>query len=227
MKIHCVNPNHKDTNPSMQVYEDWCHCFVCDYRIPTEEVLNGEQIRFIKKEPENLTETLEYIRQLPILRIRGLYFPHSYRGYYIVWPDNSFYKLRLKEGTTRYVGPRGHKPGVFKYPGNDSILVLIEGEINCISLKESIPENIATLASPGSATEFTRYTSFCLRYSKIYIIVDKDIPGVVNGLKLKEELIKNKKWVKLIATEKDINQILQEEGKEGVRSWIKENLELP
>ncbi len=30
-KIRCLNPLHKDSNPSMEVYADGAFCFVCNY----------------------------------------------------------------------------------------------------------------------------------------------------------------------------------------------------
>lgn len=226
MKIKC--PAHKDRTPSLHVYDDGAYCFVCGYRCSLGE-LGVDPKDVPKREPENIGETLEYIRTLPMEEIRGLRLHGDGFGYFIVWPDNSYYKKRLYEGAVRYVGPRGHRPPLLQIPAAcGKHLVIVEGELNALSLGEVLSGR-ANICSPGSCTEALKHISLYLTTAYSFdIVVDKDIPGVAHGLKLKQELLKRgSREVKLVAVEKDINQILQDEGQEGVSKWAKEHLELP
>ncbi len=208
----------------MHVYHEYSYCFSCGFRALTKEVLSGKEIEILYKEPENIQETLQYIKTLPTRMERGLRFHYQESGFYVLWPDESYYKLRLRKLHTRYVGPRGRRAPLFKYQRGYKTLVVTEGEINAMSLNEVFKDSQITIASPGSANEYTRFIDIYLQYDTVFAIVDKDIPGVINGLKIKEELLKHKKNVQVIALEKDINQILQESGTEGVKAWAKENL---
>lgn len=222
MKKLC--PAHKDTNPSLHIYETYAHCFTCGYRCPVSELGLSEEEKSIRACPTNISEEMEYIDGLSKIEVRGLSLPADDSGYYIIWSSGEFYKKRLWEGKSRYIGPRGHRPPLFVLPGNGSnkVLFLVEGELNALSLFQAIhPKvNTNTIASPGSAVELPKALDFCLRFDSIAVIVDKDIPGVAWGLKLKQDLLKHKKRVELVAIEKDINQILQDEGDVGVRSWF-------
>lgn len=225
MKIRCLNPKHIDSNPSMKVYPEIAYCFSCGYSVPSIEVLSGEDLIKLKKEPENVQETIDYIRECPVRVIRGLQLPVDNTGYFITWPSLDFYKKRLFKGPRRYIGPRGRRAPLFEITGvsKDSAIV-VEGELNALSL--SIVTQRYPILSPGSATEFLRYLPKYLTFDKIWIIVDRDKPGVIAGLKLKAELLKRNKKVYLVACEKDINQILQDQGTKGVQAWVKENLEM-
>lgn len=213
----------------MEIYETWSHCFSCGFRVLTKEIEGYEENQELKKEPEDVQEKIRYISQLPRAAFRGLSLPTDNYGFYVVWPNCSFYKCRLHSGTLRYVGPRGHKAPLFVLESSTNILVVVEGELNALSLKET-GKNYGTIASPGSATELIRhlntYLTLSSKSSTVFIVVDKDIPGVKNGLKLKEELLKRGKRVKLIAVEQDLNEILQEKGIKGVEEWAKQNLEM-
>lgn len=231
MKILC--PNHNDKTPSLHVYPEFAFCFVCGYRCPSDKVATKEELETVKREPTDIGGMIEYINNLPRGEIRGLQLHFDSNGYFIVWPDISFYKKRLTNGDARYVGPRGFRAPLFKIPGTSlQNLIVVEGELNALSLAEgynyinSGVTNGVTIVSPGSANEMLRHLNTYLTYDKVIAIVDKDIPGVVNGLKLKDEFIKRNKRIQLVTCEKDINQILQEEGKEGVAKWAKENLDL-
>ncbi len=229
MKILC--PFHKDTNPSMHVYEEYAHCFVCGGRAKTEDVLSGAEIEVIKKEPTNIPMELDRVRRLPKIHTRGLLLPADSEGYYIVWPDESFYKKRLFEGKQRYIGPRGRRPTPFIYKGSKEAVVLVEGELNAMSLYEGCQLNLAkgvnwlTIVSFGGVNNITDYINYSLQFKRIYVIVDRDIPGVIAGVKFKDGLLKHKRRVdQLIAVDNDINEILQKEGKEGVSRWWKETV---
>lgn len=234
MKIKCLNPKHKDDTPSMEVYPDWLHCFSCGYRVRSDGVISEEEIENLKKkqkEPENIEDRIRFIHSLPRQAVRGLSLPIDTSGYYIVWPTGTYYKYRITTGgQNRYIGPRGHKAPLFELDiKSKETLVVIEGEINALSLSESLQDHqlrTIGICSPGSATELTRHLNIYLTYPRIIVIVDKDIPGVKNGLKLKELLIKKGKRVQLLACENDINEILQEKGKGGVQDWWRQAVEV-
>jgi 5S rRNA maturation endonuclease (ribonuclease M5) len=226
MKVLC--PNHEDTNPSMYVYPERAYCFVCNFSCPSEEVLNGEEIQKLKKEPEDIQETIRYIKTLRKVYHRKLEFYSNGQGYYIIWPNGSYYKFRRYTGDTRYYGPVGHKTPLFVLKDEGyKTLFIVEGEINALSFKQAYVQDEWTVCSPGSATELPRHLEFYLRFNDIYVIVDKDPAGVVWGLKLKNELLSRGKKVQLVALEKDLNDIWQETGKEGIEETLrKEGLDL-
>lgn len=203
----------------MEVYDDGSFCFSCGW--VDKSVRDTE---YIKTSPEDVSDTLEYIKSLPKKLIRGLELPYDNSGYYIVWPDNSFYKKRVWEGNSRYLGPRGLRPPLYLHEVQDSkTLVIIEGELNCESLYQSIPKSILSIASPGSATEIVRHIDFYCTFPIVSAILDKDPAGVAAGVALKREMLKRNKRIDLVCIEKDYNDILQEEGTEGVKqAFIKD-----
>lgn len=223
MKILC--PAHNDTNPSLHVYEDRAYCFTCGYSCPSDSIATPEELELLRREPTDIPEMVSYIESLPKVDVRGLKLHADSKGYFILWPDKSFYKQRLFEGKTRYIGPRGKRPPVLRL-GIGKNCIVVEGEINALSLHEILLKNHVIL-SPGSATELPKMVNQLLTFDSIVVIVDKDIPGVAWGSQLKSELLKYKKRVQLVATEKDLNQTLQEGGKEAVSNWFKENVVLP
>lgn len=225
MKVLC--PNHKDKTPSLHVYEDRAYCFVCRYSCPSDQIVSADELKELKKAPTDIAQYVEYIKTLPIMGIRGLSFHSDTSGFYIIWPGDNYFKKRvtIEDTKNRYIGPRGHRAPLWVHKGNSNLLVIVEGELNAMSLALCNPRY--TLISPGSATELPKTLDYALTFSTIVIIVDKDIPGVGWGANLKHELIKRQKKVQLVAVEKDINQILQEEGKEGVKKWFQENVDLP
>lgn len=224
MRIHC--PYHDDKTPSMYCYEEFAHCFVCNAHVPVERVLDGEDIQRVRHEPEDLVSKLRYIQGLETSCIRGLLFRRDSEGYYILWPNDNFYKYRYFGEGQRYKSPTGHQVPLFDLGPRSNTLVLVEGEINALSIAESFKERKFTIASNGPINKIMSFIPFYLTFKRISIIVDRDNVGVANGDALRKELIKHKKRVQLIACEKDINEILQTEGEEGVRKWADENLDL-
>lgn len=221
MKLQCTNPKHTDNTPSMHVYEDGSYCFTCGWvdrsRVTLEE----------KKEPENIKEKIEYIANLSSKSIRGLNLKSDSEGYYILWPEGDFYKLRPFDGTgLRYKGPSGHRAPLFNLGPMSETLVVVEGEINALSLAEAFPTRKFAISSSGSCNELLRHLPIYLTYDQIVIIVDKDPGGVACGVELKQILLKKGKRVQLIATTPDYNEILQEKGKIGVFNKFKEDLGL-
>lgn len=232
MKINCTSPNHKDETPSMHVYSDGAWCFVCGFKCSLEELEKeyAEEIKNInKKEPENIEEKMRYISTLSKRKIRGLDLPVDDSGYYICWPDKNHYKLRRFDDRPRYVGPRGSKAPIFcirsKYTCRTiKTGVIVEGELNALSLELAFRDHRFHIVSPGSVNEMSRHFEFYLQFSKIYIIVDRDAAGVVNGLKLKDDLRKKGKSVTLIALEEDFNDMLQRNGTEEIKKQLKKEL---
>jgi hypothetical protein len=184
MKIIC--PYHSDTRPSMEVYPDgYGHCFSCGVHI----YIGGENVKKIKKYCTNMESELARIQHLPIKRIRGLRFHAEDSGaFYIVWPDKTYYKRRNLSQEVRYLAPRGVKPPIFLYPGNEHLIV-IEGEINCMSAK-SVYKGPKTLCSPGAATQFTKFLDLYKTYESITLVLDFDAAGVAYGEETKEKILK-------------------------------------
>ena len=214
-----ICPNHKDSTPSLHVYPDgYCWCYVCSYRCRIEDLKNGQIGVPKKKEPEDIKAKIAHIKTLPIRRMRGLQLLQDSIGSYIVWPDESYYKLRTNNDRTRYVGPRGHKPPLFVLKGHPDVVVVVEGEINALSLEQGTGLEQHTICSPGAASEFTRHAPEFLRYKQIILVLDNDAPGIAAGWQTKELLLKAGKRVKLMLVEEDFNDLLQRGGPELVRS---------
>lgn len=213
MKTLC--PNHNDTTPSFHNYENGGYCFVCGYT----EITNykPKKIGQIKSQSE-LQKEFEYIDSLSEKTIRGLNLRVDGEGFYILWPDRSYYKKRLFSGSVRYMGPKGVRSRLFIYTGEkQDTLAIVEGEINAMSLKKSIPGSGITICSPGSVNSLSKYLQDYLRYKKIYVIVDNDAPGLAYGLDLKNKLLELRKNTTLVALEEDFNDLLVKYGSDGVK----------
>lgn len=228
MRLLC--PNHNDTTPSLHVYPEWSHCFVCGYRCPTDKLDVNYTPVVNRATPQDVESRLAYIKNLPIVHTRGLRLPADTLGYYIVWPNAQYYKHRLYNGKRRYMGPAGIRAPLLEYKPVSTIpdtIVLVEGEINALSLKAAYTDHNLVIASPGSCAEFERHYNTYLSYKRICIIVDYDNPGVGHGYVLKQRLMKDKKQVELIAVSPDINDVLIQRGVDGVKEEIKkQGLEL-
>lgn len=213
MKILC--PYHEDTNPSMEVYDDYSHCFVCGAHVPNRQV-GVKSAKVLKKTPTDIKTEISYIQTLPTRRIRGLDVPYDSKGFYIVWPSGQFYKRRSFQDEARYLAPTGVKAPLLKYSGKLKTIAVIEGELNAISAYESIKSSknceYATIASPGAATEFKRFIGEYLGYDRIILILDSDAAGIVAGLETKEMLLKLNKHASLVLKDTDYNDTLQLSG---------------
>jgi hypothetical protein len=198
----------------MHIYENTAHCFVCGAHCPVEDVLSGVELKkYNKQHKYSFEETMEYISCLPVKEVRGLMLPVNTTGFYVVWPDKSYYKKRLYIGKNRYIGPPGMKPPLLKLGPQKakSMLWVIEGELNALSFNQCYPNE--DVVSPGSATELLRHIEFYLTFPYISVIVDKDDAGVAHGVILRDELAARGKLCNLIAVKKDFNDVLQEKGK--------------
>lgn len=210
MKIHC--PNHEDQNASLHVYEEYSYCFVCGYRVSNNQLgVYGETTR---KEPEDIKTTLEYIQNLPTKWVRGLELSYDIDGYYIFWPSRDYYKKRYFKGEQRYSGPKGIRQPLFKYPGSKSWIVVIEGELNALSIWRNSGSIVhcPTICSPGAVSNLSRFMQDYSAYKKITLIVDHDAAGVAYGVDTKEKLLKMGKNVTLVTVDTDYNQVLQQLG---------------
>lgn len=217
-KILC--PYHLDTNPSLHVYPNgWGICFVCHTRV----YIGGANAKQVKIEPTDVKSELSRIQGLPIKRIRGLDLHAENEGsFYIIWSSEEYYKRRNTQGLARYVGPRGIKPPIFLYSGDKNHLVVIEGELNCMSIKK-VYDGPETLCSPGAASQFPKFIDLYKQYKHVTLIVDNDGPGVVYGYETKEKLLKLGKRVDLITVDTDYNDTLVKLGIEGLREQFRKD----
>lgn len=228
MKVLC--PNHKDTNPSMHVYADKSWCFVCNYMCDSEKVVNGAVLSKIKKDPENLEESLLYINSLPQKSIRGLNLKYDKTGYYVIYPGKSYYFKRTFSGEPRYIYPRGHKSSLFivSKSSNRRTLIVVEGVLNALSLDLALDGSCygVDIVSPGSANSIEDFIDTYMQYEQIILVVDKDPAGIACGEPVRKYLISKEKKCKLIAVSPDFNQTLQTGGKDAVLKQFKQELGL-
>lgn len=235
-KIECPSPDHVDSHPSCALYSDGsAYCFACCTYFKEVE---GFQETFKKVEKEDLEQTLAYINSLPVKEIRGLSLPADNSGYFIVWPDNDFYKFRQTDSLStegnKYIGTRGWTKPVFVIPNRDGAIVdtclVVEGEINALSLSKIT--RTVDIISPGGAGNFTDRTMLdqlhkLIYYDNVIICVDADSAGLLAALKLKKAIYASPEascMVGIVLLEKDFNQLLVEYG-ENFKDKVKEELE--
>lgn len=237
-------PKHFEKTPSANAYANGYYCFGCGASGPLSELglPAGERIEITYV--EDIASTLSYINTLPRKEIRGFTLPYSSRGYYLVWPSQDYYKLRIEgaEAGSKYRGPSGHKkpPFVLRgcYSGSEGssvesasgrksdVLCLIEGEFNALSLAAIEPP--FDIISPGGAGDFysrgaEQYLRNYATYSHVDVIVDADAAGAQAAIEAKAKLVTlGCPEVKIHLMDRDFNQIHCEEGKEGVRAKAKE-----
>jgi hypothetical protein len=203
-------PYHEEDTASMAVYPDGgAYCFGCSSYTTASDL-------GIKSLPpptivENLLDSKEYIDSLPTLTIRGLELPADELGYYIVWPDGSYYKKRLwDESKGRYRCPTGHqKPALWCRDEGSDTLYIIEGELNAISFCLAVDKG--SVVSPGGATDFTKHISDYTRFKNIVIVADKDTAGTIAAIETKASLLKHTSNVRVILVERDFNDLLRSE----------------
>lgn len=218
-KISCLN--HEDRTPSLALYADGSgYCFSCNTRF--NEV--GEKVSVTIKPIENIKTSIERIESLPTQEIRGLTLPFDNTGYYIVWPDKSYYKCRQWLGSPKYKNPQGITQPWFNIlkPGNKKAII-IEGEINALSVSSlNLPIDVYC---PGSAGQFKLNKSDIdltklADYDTLILVADKDTAGVSAILKLKKEIIEYNPGVELRLMSPDYNDILQQYGKSGLKERV-------
>lgn len=232
-RIICPNPEHIEQTPSCAVYEDGSmYCFGC-----SKFWQSGQQSPNtvpIKKYVEDLPPKFSYIESLDQVEHRGLKFHADRDGYYVVWPDKSYYKLRKWDFNTKdmkYCGAPGHKKPWFVLSAKTSNTVyislkecvIIEGEINALSLRQAYPE--IDIYCPGGVGNFTDSNSKSMlplitQYASIYIIVDCDDVGVKAAIKFKKLIQPPCMDVNIILMEQDVNSILVDKGVEEIRRKV-------
>lgn len=215
MTLRILCPVHKEDTPSCVLYDNGWHCFGCGAHGTLDQL-------GVAAPPPKLTEDLpkriKEIEAMPRVLIRGLSLPSDGVGYYIKWPDNKYYKKRLKAGgANKYLCPAGHvKPLLIASPASvSSPLFIVEGELNALSLALIAP---GAVVSPGGASEFCsqKYLQEYKKYSTIFIIADNDRAGYEAVVKLKGMLLRHTPKVHAHLMEQDFNDILVERGLAGV-----------
>lgn len=225
MKILCTSSAHQDSTPSMEVYPDGhAYCFSCGYYVPAV----GPEIELpTARAPEDLRESLGLIQALPRASHRGLpELPTSRDGFYIVWPDNSYYKLRKFKDDPRYLAPRGHAQPLLGWNGDSGIAIIVEGELNALSLAS---QTDYTVISPGGASGFDTLREdlleACASYDKILVWTDRDPAGIKALWRTVPYLLDVCPDVRYITTEEDANNILVSQGGQALRDCVERILE--
>lgn len=228
-KILC--PFHQERTPSCVIYSDHFACYGCGKRGP-RSALKGEYatMPIEDPEPEDLAEAFRYIDSLPFTEQRGLSLPTDRDGFYIVWPDRSYYKYRFfSPWGPKYIGARGHvKPLFTANTAASRVCLMVEGELNALSLAKAVPE--LTVVSPGGSGNFSKKQIAALltqmaNYDILTLIVDEDAAGakaVVEALPVLR-LAGKRVWTWLMTP--DANQTLQDVGVEALRSRVLSVLE--
>lgn len=224
MKEVILCPFHQEQSPSCVLYHDGYRCFGCGKYGPLEEIGRRTEEMPPPPEPEDLEERFKYISQLPTVEYRGLRLPADSRGAYIIWPGNTYYKKRMFDGKVKYLCPRGHKKPWFvaNHLGGD-VCILVEGELNALSIAEACPE--FSVVSPGSAGDFNaksvlKVLPFLSTVDKLLLIADKDQAGAQALINAKSVLDTPTKLTRWALVERDANEVLQAEGREALRNEI-------
>lgn len=226
-KIRC--PFHQEETPSCVLYSDGYKCFGCGaygklseltgVELPPPEELEPEP-------PEDISASLDRIYALPKAEVRGLLLPADHKGFYITWPEHDYYKLRMWEPGKgpKYIGARGHTRPLFWARKNRSdILVIIEGELNALSIAESCLD--IDVVSPGGTGDFTerkvrdRLTSY-YRYSTILVIADADKPGAEAIINTLAVLWANRINAVGVPMSPDANEVMVKSGKGELKAQI-------
>lgn len=224
MKIAC--PHHEESTPSCHLYPDGrYYSFCCGASGPISELTGVEPPP--PKPKEDLEPMLDRIDRLPKTTWRGIgNVPYEDGAHYLVWPDRNYYLKRNPDGIKpKYIGPTGHpRPMYVVNASRNRVLVMVEGEINAMSLTGLTPG--LTLASPGSATEFTtkKALTFAQNYDIVYLILDRDHAGRQAALACKAALRPYAEEVHISLWPKDANEILMEEGEEALSEELARTL---
>lgn len=232
-------PHHSGGNentPSLKLYDDggeWC--FACNWYKPGDGSVN-EYVQETRPK-ENLEETLSYIDTLPIKPYRGLTLPCDDVSAYIVWPCRGYYKRRFftpNSTQPKYIGAFGHEKPLFVLHGNITHLIIVEGELNALSLKAAYPEY--TIVSPGGASDmvsrkYDTYLPMYLRWHNLMVVVDDDEAGNKALLGLMGQLRARDPYKHIHTVRKkkpDANEILERHGCDRLKEeiYFKEEVEM-
>lgn len=222
-------PKHREATPSANAYSDHYYCFGCGARGPLSELglPAGERIEITYV--EDVAATISYIKSLPRKTIRGFSLHFSPRGYFLLWPTEDYYKLRIEgaEAGSKYRGPSGHKkpPFVASRTSPSGRLALVEGEFNALSLAALEPP--FDIISPGGAGDFysrgaDQHLRVYAKYGRVDLIVDADAAGAQAAIETKAKLVTlGSPEVKIHLVERDFNDIHVQDGKEALREQVK------
>lgn len=189
--------------------------------------IGEDNVKQVKREPEDVEKELVRIQSLPKKTYRSLELPQDDKGAYIVYPNAKYFKRRNFQGQVRYTGPKGIKSPIFLYPGSFEHLVIIEGELNCISVFEVIKNTKLnyTLCSPGAASQFPKFIDLYKQFKRVTLILDKDASGVAFGKETQDKLFKLGKRADLILVDTDYNDVLQLLGPKALIELFKGDIE--
>lgn len=226
-------PWHEDQTASLIKYPTQYYCHgACD-RIYTNDEVKAKGGEFFEDYEENeetvsedLTDKLRYIQSLRRIEHRGFHFPTDEIGYYILYPGESYYKYRFFDPKDRpkYLGPRACGVPLFWARRTlNPALVVVEGEMNALSVAKAFPEWDA--CSPGSwgnfdAKNLRRYLSFFKRYSKLVVVLDRDGAGEKGLTRAKAFFKPYFPLSRYHLLEPDANEILLTQGEDGVRNAL-------
>lgn len=212
-----VCPFHEERTPSCVIYPDGkYHSFCCGRHGLAKDLGYAVPQEATPKYVEDLSVTVPAILELPVQKVRGLALHASDDGYYILWPDRDYYKFRSYRtdvGGAKYKGPAGVPKPMFKaniVPSDR--LVIVEGEINSLSLAKVRPD--LCVVSPGGAGDFyskrtlNKDLEFYRRYRSVVIIVDADKAGAVAAIQLKAALMAVDRTVEIKMMSPDANDLL-------------------
>lgn len=220
----------------MEVYPDgYAHCFGCGAHVAVKELDTKHEYVAKIKHVENVQEKLAYISSLPCKEIRGLLLPYDTDSYYIVWPERDYYNQRFFNPTgVKYKLPSGHskRPLWVRNAEGASTLVVVEGEINALSVGLVTPASV-NVVSPGGAGDFyaktlDKYLPLFSQYAKLVLLADKDRAGAMACIQLKSNLLAlGAKNVHIHLMEQDANAILMLHGHTALAEEIQKALEMP
>jgi DNA primase len=124
--------------------------------------------------------------------------------------------------------PAGHVKPLFwaSRRGRSEHLVVVEGEINALSLAEAVDFHIV---SPGGASEFTskKYVDEYKKFKEFTILADHDEAGFNAVVSLKTLLLKFSARVRVSLMDRDCNDLLVTEGKQSVKNEFYKVLGVP
>lgn len=219
-------PHHDDKTASLAKYEDGsAYCFSCSLYYPPS-TFDVDRSTLSPVPTEDIGARIRHIKELPTQEHRGLTFHYDSTGYYILWPDDSYYKCRKwVPDPSKYKNPRGISQPGFYLTGRNAILFIVEGEINALSLKKVYPR--CAVLSPGSAGNFKEkllknYLAEIKKYNKVIIIVDYDKAGLTALKEIKGVLNKNLIYPKIYMNSMDINEMLTKYGETKIKEELKE-----
>lgn len=223
-------PKHKEDTPSAVVYGSGYYCFGCGAHGPATElgVPAGERIEVTYV--EDIAASIATIEALPRKLIRGFNLPFNDRGYFLVYPNRDYYKLRLSVGAdsgNKYRGPSGHKKPRFEAQRTGSLkrLVLVEGEFNALSLAALEPNY--DVISPGGVGDFYSKSKALdlqeyAKYERVDLVVDDDGPGLQAAIECSSQLkLLGCENVKAHFVKPDLNEVYESGGKEALREVAK------